>query len=167
MSIVDVEAMIAGSADTLIFPDMTLNNLGAKLGVPDRWNFAEEKPFGALLGYGDFEMMVWESRGKIEVRRVGLELWTAVDEAPKPKEKVRIAQRVKVRLGAFVPGLPFDGAILKLKEMNKRFRVVNYNDASEVKRIIFLGKNCKLVFFNMTGELRLAEIQFLSLRGDA
>lgn len=167
MSTIDIEAMVAGSPDTFIRPDMTLNALGTRLGVPDWWNFADEKPFGALLGYGDFEVMVWASRSEIQVRRVGLELWTAVNEEPVPKEKIRIAKGVKIRLGDFVPGMPFDDAALKLKAMGKKFRVASYDDASEVKKVIFLGKRCKLVFFRMASKTCLAELHFLSSTGES
>ncbi|MBD9597967.1 hypothetical protein IB270_34650 [Ensifer sp. ENS05] len=167
MRVIDIEAMVAGGPDALILPDMTLNALGTRLGVPEWWNFADEKPFGALLGYGDFEMMVWASRNQIQVKRVGVELWTAVNGDPVPKEKIWIAKGVKVHLGPFVPGMFFDDAVLKLKAMGKRFRVASYDDASEVKKVIFLGKRCKLVFFDMMSNLGLAEIHFFSSKGDS
>lgn len=167
LNTIDIEAMIAGRPDTLITPDMSLNVLGSRLGPPQWWNFADERPFGALLGYGDFEIMVWSTRDRVDVRRIGLELWEGADGELQPKKKIRIARRVNVSLGDFIPGMGFDAAVNKIRSLNCKFDVTDHDDASEVKCVISLGKRCRLVFFRMNGELGLAEIQFLSLKGDS
>nr|WP_316654725.1 hypothetical protein [uncultured Gellertiella sp.] len=156
-----LNSLINGDPKNPIRPGESLNVVGKYLGTPDWWDFGGTDPFSGLIGYGDFQFELLANGGRIEISRIGIELWEASDGEPVAKrDKIKLAKGVDVDLSGYVPGINCDEVKSKLKHgrisFSERFR----NDSSDVKTIISLYNKIEFYFFNMNNNLGLAEMHF-------
>jgi hypothetical protein len=168
MSVVDIKALIENLETSSIRPDIPLDKIGKYLGPPGWWNFSSTEPFSALLGYGDFQVELWLVGRRVEVRRIGLQLWDASEGEPVPKRgRIRISKGIKVDLSGYTPGADLQAVKEKLYEKEITFSEVARDDATEIKAVITVGTGTQLLFFSMEGHIGLAEIQVMSRHSGA
>ncbi|MCC2613782.1 hypothetical protein ABK249_29365 [Neorhizobium sp. Rsf11] len=163
MRTIDIGKLLKNRNDCPIRPDMSLSILGKELGPPEWWDFGGSDPFSALLGYGDFQIAIWAVENRVEVRRIGLQLWEASGGEPAPKHhKIEIAKRTEVDLSGYLPGADLDLVKEKLEREGIAFSEARCDDVTEVKSVLTLNDRTQLLFFSMADRIALAEIQFFS-----
>ena len=113
------------------------------------------------MDYQDnLQIELWSRGSRVEVRRVGLRLWHALNGEPEAKTaKLRYGRRRFVRLDGFVPGASIDDVKSLLDNAGMSYEENSVQDASEVVARLTVGRNSELLFFMMDGRPSLAEIQ--------
>ncbi|MFK0164880.1 hypothetical protein [Rhizobium sp. NPDC090279] len=145
-------------------PDVPLFSFGRLFGIPSWWDFSGSATFDSLLDYhGNIQVELWIRGTQVEVRRVGVRMWAAIDGFPEPKQgKMKYAARRYVQFDGFRPGLSLEEAKMLLQKASISYEEATTADVSETVVQLNLPNYIKMNFFMMGGRPSLAEIQAYS-----
>ncbi|MBB6464904.1 hypothetical protein HNQ96_000751 [Aminobacter lissarensis] len=145
-------------------PDVPLFSFGRLLGTPSWWDFSGSVTFDSLLDYhGNIQVELWVWGKQVEVRRVGVRMWTAISGFPEPKQgKMKYTARDHVQFDGFEPGLSVEEAKALLQAATISFEEVAVANASETVVRLDLPNKTEMHFFMMGGRPSLASIQAYS-----
>lgn len=153
------------SSSQVVRPDAHFSSVGRALGPPSWWDFSGDSvTFDSLLDYfGNLQVELWVRGEQVEVRRVGIRMWTPSDGVPVPKiGKMKYASRRYIHFDGFAPGLSVGDAKSLLENARLAYTEKAVADASETMVELKLENNTYLEFFMMEGRPFLASIQAYS-----
>jgi hypothetical protein len=146
-------------------PDAPFFSVGRTLGPPTWWDFGGDAvTFNSLLDYyGNLQVELWVRGEQVEVRRVGIRMWTPSNGVPVPKVgKLKYASRRYVNFDGFAPGLSVGDAKSLLVKECLAYTEKAVANSSETVVELKLQNNTYLNFFMMEGRPSLASIQAYS-----
>jgi hypothetical protein len=157
--------LLKRSSSQAVWPDALFFSVGRALGPPSSWDFSGDSvAFGSLLDYyGNLQIELWIRGEQVEVRRVGIRMWTLSDGVPVPKlGKMKYRSRCYVESDGFEPGLSIGDAKSLLDKASIAYTEKAVANMSETVAELNLQDNTYLQFFMMEGRPSLASIQAYS-----
>lgn len=148
-----------------IRPDAPFFSVGRALGPPSGWDFSGDAvAFDSLLDYyGNLQVELWVRGEQVEVRRVGIRMWTPSDGFPVPKiGKMKYASRRYIHFDGFEPGLSVSNAKGLLDKASISYTEKTIANASDTVVELRLENRTYLEFFMMEGRPSLASVQAYS-----
>ena len=139
--------------------------MGRTLGPPSWWDFSGDAVIfdSSLDYYGNLQVELWVRGEQVEVRRVGIRMWTTSDGVPAPKVgKMKYAPRRYVNFNGFEPGLSVGDAKTLLENARLAYTEKAVANASETVVELRLHNKTYLEFFMMGGRPSLAAVQAYS-----
>ncbi|MBW6421292.1 hypothetical protein KX729_07550 [Rhizobium sp. XQZ8] len=162
--------LLQKSPSQIVRPDIPFFHVGRLLGPPSFWDFSgDTAAFDGLLDYhGNIQVALWVQGDQVEVRRVGVRMWTAPSGIPEPKQgKMKYAPRRYVQFDGFEPGLALGAAKTLLDSASITYTEVAVSNASETAVKLVLPNQTELEFFMMAGQPALASVHAYSEREGA
>jgi hypothetical protein len=157
--------LLKRSSSQVVRPDAPFYSVGRALGPPSRWDFSGDSvTFDSLLDYyGNLQVELWVRGEQVEVRRVGIRMWTPSAGVPLPKiGKMKYAPRRYLEFNGFEPGLSVSDAKSLLEKASLAYTENAVTNASETVVELKLRDNTFLEFFMMEGRPSLASVQAYS-----
>lgn len=157
--------LLKRSPTQAIRPDVSFSTVAHTLGPPDQWDFSgDPADFDGLLDYGgNIQIGLWVRGKQVEVRRVGIRMWTTKSGSPEPKQgKMKYAPRRYVRFDGFEPGLSVEETKSLLERSSIPYTEAAVADASETVILLSLPNKTELRFFMMEGRPSLASVEAYS-----
>jgi hypothetical protein len=157
--------LLKRSSSQEVRPDAPFFSVGRALGPPSWWDFSGDRStFDGLLDYfGNLQVELWVRGEQVEVRRVGIRMWTTSNGVPVPKVgKMKYASRRYVQFDGFEPGLSVADAKSLLDRASIAYSEKVVANASETVVELKLPNRTYLEFFMMEGRPALASVQAYS-----
>jgi hypothetical protein len=157
--------LLKRSSSQVVRPGAPFFSVGRALGPPSWWDFSGDTlTFDSLFDYyGNLQVELWVRGEQVEVRRVGIRMWTASNGVPVAKVgKMKFATRRYIRFDGFEPGTFIGDAKSLLDRASIAYAEKAVANASETVVELRLHNNTYLNFFMMEGRPSLASVQAYS-----